>query len=292
VKAQEYLKSLQPDPSRRTEPSVATPVEAPASPVTLGATLADGRMVTIDVALVGTLLEDDGPSFDHWYDARTMEADVILYNGHAGLGENVRTLMRKGAFRANKYVIWAVNGCDTFAYVDRTLADRRGLLNPDDLGGTKYMDTVSNVMGGYFSATPAVTMGFLDAVAASRDPRNPAKTYQQIFEGMDPEQIIVVTGEEDNEFDPTTHPVRSLEGMPSASADDVSSASPGGSPDAEEGLVRSRSSGCQVGDGSSGASGVFVAITIALAAGVRRRKRGARGPSGGEGSIRSSSAMR
>ena len=59
--------------------------------------------------------------------------------------------MRKGR-SPGQYLIWFANGCDTFAYVDRTLIDRRALVNPDDPGGTKYMDTVTNVMAGYFGA--------------------------------------------------------------------------------------------------------------------------------------------
>lgn len=41
-----------------------------------------------------------------------------------------------------------MNASDSFAYVDRSLAERRAVLNPDDPGGTKYMDMVTNAMPG------------------------------------------------------------------------------------------------------------------------------------------------
>jgi hypothetical protein len=57
-------------------------------------------------------------AFDAWYDARTPRADVILYTGHAGLGTNVRTFINKAPSARGSYLLWSVNGCDTFAYVD------------------------------------------------------------------------------------------------------------------------------------------------------------------------------
>ena len=135
-----------------------------------------------------------------WYDARTPEADLIVYSGHAGLGWNVRTLMTKGTFRAGKYAVWSVNGCDTFAYVDRTLATRRAKLNPDDPSGTKYLDVVSNVMAGTFATGPHTTLTLIDAMIGAK------KTYRDIFFDVDAEQVIAVTGEEDNVFQPKAAP--------------------------------------------------------------------------------------
>ena len=202
--AQEYLRSLQPNATRRTITVGGTDTR----PITkLSATLVDGRVITIDVMLVGYRLQEDGASFDRWYDGVTPAADLILYNGHAGLGDNVQTLMQKGTFRPRQYVIWSVNGCDTFAYVDSTLAQRRAALNPDDPLGTKYMDTVSNVMSGYFETTPEMSMTFITALAAAgargtSPGRSIAKTYEEICASVDPNEVIVVTGEEDNEFEP------------------------------------------------------------------------------------------
>ena len=189
--ARDYLAWLQPDATRRTEGSEE-----------LGAVLPDGRRITVRSRLVSPRIEADGAAFDAWFDAVTPSADFILYNGHAALGENVRALAKKGTFVPRKYVVWAVNGCDTFAYLDHTLADRRARVNPDDPAGTRYMDRVSNVLAGYFRTTPAFSMSFVDAAVRATGANAKPMTYEQIFATIDPEQVVVVTGEEDNTFRP------------------------------------------------------------------------------------------
>ncbi len=191
-----FLASRQPDPAQRT-------AEAPTpSTVRRTATLPDGRVLRVDVAIVGTRLADEGPERDAWFDALTPKADVIVYSGHADLGGNARTLQKKGAFVPGKYVMWVANACDTFAYLDRTLADRRVTLNPDDPTGTKYMDQVSTVVGGYFWTGPPTVMTLIESIVTARDPVPAPKTYREIFARIEPEQGTVVTGEEDNEFTP------------------------------------------------------------------------------------------
>jgi hypothetical protein len=276
-----YLRALQPNAAKRTAPDGLTPNPGEAVPrVEHGATLPDGRRILIRAALVGYHLADDGAAFDAWYDARTPTADMILYNGHAGLGENVRTLMTKGSFRAGQYVIWMLNGCDTFAYVDRTLAARRALVNSDDPTGTKYMDTVSNVLSGYFATTAASSMSFLTAIADGRDPKL-AKSYQQIFKSIDPEQVVVVTGEDDNTFDPATTPIApaptpvSTPGSEDTTSPPTSEKpGPGEEPDgdpAAEAAASRRSKACSIGSSKSEDVSFLIPL-LGLAALVSRRR--------------------
>jgi hypothetical protein len=267
-KARAYLGSLQPNDAERTmRGGTTTDV-----PVKLGATLPDGRSVTIDVMLVDYRLGEGATRFDAWYDPLTPGADLILYNGHAGLGENVRTLMKKGSFRPRQYAIWAVNGCDTFAYVDRSLADRRALLNPDDPLGTKYMDTVSNVMSAYFNTLPDVSMTLVEAIVAAgaaraaTEPRT-AKTYQEIFASIDPEQVVAVTGEEDNEFQPRTDD-------PAPVVPNTSPLLPPPSAQPELGGELGGEAGCDAGGrGGNGTSALSALLGLLSALAARRRLR-------------------
>lgn len=165
--------------------------------VEFNATLADGKTVKVTALLVDNVASTP-PSFDERYEALSPTADLIAYNGHAGLGQNVRALARKGRFVAGKYQVFFMNGCDTFAYVDGSLAEVRAALNPDDPTGTKYMEFVTNAMPSFFvsmsDATMALFQGFLSYDAP--------KTYDQIFKEIDRTQVVLVTGEEDNEFKP------------------------------------------------------------------------------------------
>src|SRR5262249_29035213 len=101
-----------------------------------------------------------------------------------------------------KYQIFFMDGCDTFAYVDDSIAKARALVNPSDPTGTKYMDMVTNAMPAYFVSLADSTMALIRALAAPTQP----KSWGAIFRNIDPAQVAVVTGEEDNVFTPSYDP--------------------------------------------------------------------------------------
>jgi hypothetical protein len=136
-------------------------------------------------------------------------ADLILYGGHAGLGKNVRALTNKARFFPGKYQLLFLNGCDTFAYEDDALTRTRHALNPSDPDGSKYLDVMRNAMPAYFHALADAAIAVIDAAIASDDPRS----YEQILEQIDPAQVVIVTGDEDNEFTPDLSIGTRWEGM-------------------------------------------------------------------------------
>ncbi len=162
---------------------------------TLVRELPDGRSLSITALLVPEV-RSAGAIFDARYAELVTGADLVLYNGHAGLGSNVRSLVQKGNFFPDKYQIFALNGCDTFAYVDNTLARTRAALNPADRTGTKHMDMIVNVMPGYFNANSPTSITLIRMLLGTEAP----KTYQQAFQAVDVRQVIAVTGDEDNAF--------------------------------------------------------------------------------------------
>lgn len=143
------------------------------------------------------------------YAQLTPGADLILYNGHAGLGANVAALSKKGKWFPGKYQIFMLNGCDTFAYYDGTLPTTRAALNADDPTGTKYMDFVTNAMPAYFSSLSPDAMAMIRAAANPTQPTS----YQSIFHNMDRQQVVVVTGDEDNVFGPAYDPQVTWNGL-------------------------------------------------------------------------------
>ncbi len=165
--------------------------------VEITTTLPGGRKLVINALLVDNVSQAP-QSFYTRYEGLSTEADLIFYNGHAGLGQNVRALARKGKFRAGKHQLFFMNGCDTFAYVDGHLAKSRSTLNPDDPTGTKYMDMVTNVMPSFFSSMPDASLALIEGLTKTDAPL----TYQEIFADIDRSQVVVVTGEEDNVFTP------------------------------------------------------------------------------------------
>jgi hypothetical protein len=163
--------------------------------VTIEGTLPDGKKVKVTALLVDAITSV-WAGFDARYESLTPSADLIMYNGHAGLGQNVRALARKGRWLPGKYQMFFMNGCDTFAYVDGSLAQQRATLNPDDPSGTKYMEFVTNAMPSFFSSMPAASAAMVHGLMGFEAP----KTYDKIFEGIDRAEVVLVTGEEDNVF--------------------------------------------------------------------------------------------
>ncbi len=203
----QYARSLQPDPTLIEEtpgisntpgvalPQVSVSVTLPPDPGADPAALP--RQIHVNVMLVGYRLYQDGTTLDDWYNPLTPTADMILYNGHAGLGENVRNLSTKGDFVAGQYLMYLSNGCDTFAYVDSTMGDKISAVN----GGapsTLYLDTITNAMSGSFSA---LANGSMTLIRGLTDIENP-RSYQELFVNIDRAQVVLVTGEEDNLFQP------------------------------------------------------------------------------------------
>ena len=175
------------------KPGIATP------DVTFNLDLGDGKSLQITALLVDNVRTSD-PHFNERYEALSTRADMIAYNGHAGLGDNVRALARKGKFVAEQYLIMFMNGCDTFAYVDGYMAEARGKLNPEDKTGTKYLDIVTNAMPAFFSNMPTSSLALIRALSKWKQPMN----YEQIFGGIDSSQVVLVTGDEDNVYKPST----------------------------------------------------------------------------------------
>ncbi len=190
---------------RKAIPAVkTTPIKVPRNPgakvddVTLEGTLADGGKVKA-VALLIDSARDTDSRFDQRFAEVTADADFVAYNGHSGLSKNTRAIAKKGTMVKGQYQIWFFNGCNSYAYLDDTLYQRRAAANaPDDPQGTKFMDVVGNVMPAFFGTIGRSDVTILKALMNRAQP----KTYQQIFAGIPSDQEIVVEGEEDNTFKP------------------------------------------------------------------------------------------
>lgn len=174
-----------------TNPGVETPE------VVLHAALPDGKAVEVAAMLVDNV-RTAGPGFDARYRELTPDADLIIYSGHAGLGANIRALAQKGAWRQGQYAMVFMNGCDTYAYVDSALYDAHAAVNPDDSIGTKYVDIITNAMPSFFNQMPNGAMALVRGLLSHEEPQ----TYEQMFANIDSDEVVLVSGEQDNEFQP------------------------------------------------------------------------------------------
>ncbi len=183
-----------------TIPAVVPEDPGVASPdVEMDATLPDGKLIHVVALLTDNVnagLQD--PTFRARYEALSTRADFIVYNGHAGLGSNIRALASAGQWVAGQYVVVFMNGCDTFAYIDGSLFSAHQQINPDDTTGYKYIDIVNNGEPAFFASMAGASMAMFRGLVAFDAPR----TYEQIFANIDDSQLVMVTGEQDNAYTP------------------------------------------------------------------------------------------
>ena len=171
--------------------------EGEGASVTIRATLADGKQVNVHVFMIRSV-SAAAETFWDTYETLTPAADYIVYNGHSGLGRNIRKLARRGEWRTGQYAIVFMNGCDTYAYIDEALAQAHADVNPDDPNGTKYLDVVANAMPSYVSSTADATMAIMRGLLSYDAPM----TYEEILRNIDPAEVALVTGEHDNTYQP------------------------------------------------------------------------------------------
>jgi hypothetical protein len=176
-----------------TNPGVAAP------DIEMNATLPDGKQIRVVALLTDNIrIGLTQPVFRARYESLSTRADYIIYNGHAGLGTNVRALASAGKWVPGQYVVVQMNGCDTFAYIDDALFRAHKNINPDDTTGFKYIDIVNNGMPAFFSDLANTSMAMFRGLVAFDQP----KTYEQIFRNIASAQVVLVTGEQDNVFTP------------------------------------------------------------------------------------------
>ena len=183
------------------------PASVPSNPgvanpdIEFNAQLPDGKKIHVVALLTDNVRVGlTQTAFRTRYENLSTRADFIVYNGHAGLGTNVRALAQAGKWVAGQYVVVYMNGCDTFAYIDNALFTSHKALNPDDTSavGTKYIDIINNSMPAYFASMAGASMSIFRGLLSYQEP----KTYEQMFSSIDRSQVVMVTGEEDNQFTP------------------------------------------------------------------------------------------
>jgi hypothetical protein len=180
-------------------PDLGDPPGAGAAEVSFRGRTDDGRALEVTALLI------DSPklankAFDARYAVLSADADLLVYDGHAGLGANVRALAEKGTITPGKWQLVFINGCDTFAYLDDRLAERRAAANPSDPTGTRHLDVMTNLMPAYFASMPSATLAVIAGLL------DPSRTYQDVVSDIDDAQVVVVTGEEDNAYHSTSPP--------------------------------------------------------------------------------------
>lgn len=138
-------------------------------------------------------------TFHHYLIPAFREADMILYDGHSGLGANLDLKsLDRFRFRKDKYQIFVFNGCSTYPYYNGSFFDAKGGRGANNLEViTSGLPTLSSTSG---PNTLAFLNRFLDGKLV---------TYQTIMRGVEKSNkragtyLMAVNGDEDNRFRPS-----------------------------------------------------------------------------------------
>lgn len=184
--------------AQRTE-APATPGVIHESTVT-GTIRRDGRDERVNVtAFLVQEASSAGQAFYSRYEAATAKADLVVYEGHSGLGANINALARNTGAQAGKYQLVYLFGCQTLAYLEPVMHEKRIALNGADRDpeGTKFLDIIANGLPAYGDDGRS-TVGLYRALL---DPSAP-KTFNQLIDGISSLHLVTVFGEHDNTFQP------------------------------------------------------------------------------------------
>jgi hypothetical protein len=171
----------------------------PGKQTTIDAKLANDRTLHAVVFLLSKP-SWSGDEFAKRYNPATEEADYVAYAGHAGLGGNIQKLQSLGTFKRGQYQVFVYDGCDTFAYIDKTLFEKKKAANgaADDPEGTRDLDLVLNALPTpWTSGDPSV----LKLTRALINDAQPTK-FEAILQMFPRSAAPVVVGDEDNKFTP------------------------------------------------------------------------------------------
>ena len=140
-----------------------------------------------------------GAAFAGRYGELTAKADVVIYEGHSGLGKNINALARSMGATAQKYQLVYLYGCQTLAYLGPDMHEKRIALNgaASDPEGTKYLDVIATALPAY-GDNGRSTLGLYRAVLDTRTP----KTFNDLIRGISELHLTTVFGEHDNTFQP------------------------------------------------------------------------------------------
>lgn len=144
----------------------------------------------IDILVGNVETESEDPAFVKVYNERSVVSDYVSYNGHSGLGDNVKAISLLGNFAPKKYQIFNFHGCDTFSYIHPVLFDNHAKANPGTKA-SKYLDVVSTVNIGAFGVMAPYNFEFIEALLAKTESFNSFLTRM-------PWGSPAVIGEEDN----------------------------------------------------------------------------------------------
>lgn len=153
--------------------------------------------VRIKVLLTNTAMDSDDQTFHNSFRKAVKEAEIVVYDGHSGLGANLDVNnISDLVMPKDKYQIFFLNGCSSYTYYNYMYTAKKG--------GTKNFDLLAAGLQTYTDATGPNIVAFLNYIIDGK-PRGYEKTVQNIEASNGSSNgtfLVNVSGDEDNVWKP------------------------------------------------------------------------------------------
>lgn len=154
------------------------------------------QLIRVRVLLADTAVNARDLTFHRYLIPAFAEADVLVYDGHSGLGSVLDLGSIPGLeFDPAKYQVFFVNGCSTYPYFNGRFVEAKG--------GSRMLDVVTAGLPTFAYTTGPNVVAFLDSFLDGK-----TKSYQRILQELERSNgdadtyLTGVSGDEDNRWRP------------------------------------------------------------------------------------------
>lgn len=154
--------------------------------------------VHIKILLADTAIDSRDNTFHAFLVPAFENSDVLIYDGHSGLGANLSLeLIPKVTFKPKKYQVFFFNGCSSYSYYNGMFFDAKK--------GSKYLDIVNSGLETSSDSTASNALAFMKYMI-----KGDLKSYKTIMADLEKSNgdngtyLTSVSGENDNSFKPSS----------------------------------------------------------------------------------------
>jgi hypothetical protein len=163
---------------------------------TIGPAPTQVMKVRVLAMLADTDITSRDGTFHRYFVSAMKNADVVLYDGHSGLGGNLDlTQLPRFRFNPHKYQVFFFNGCSSYPYFNGSFFRRKG--------GSRNLEVITSGLPTFSSTSGPNTVAFL-----SRFLDGKPRSYQTILSEIEASNgdwghfLIGVSGDQDNRWRP------------------------------------------------------------------------------------------
>ena len=158
--------------------------------------LGNSLKVKIHILLSDTDVNSKDKTFHHFITGGMKNSDILVYDGHSGLGGNLNFDYLPSFNMTDKYQVFFINGCSSYPYFN-------GMFFRAKPEGQKNIEVVTSGLSTWSSTATDNILAFIDPFT-----RGELKSYQDLLTDLEesngPEDTYLtgVNGDQDNQFTP------------------------------------------------------------------------------------------